>query len=186
MCVDTPGDAMSHGEGRDEAAGHRDDRRAEYSEPELAAHLAAPREFGAARSGRHREHLVPGRRRRVAPSFSPQEYATVVAAAARIGLTPTGYCAHAALSLATSPFSIMEQPHNADRSAAAAEALAALQAELADTRTAVVRVGTNLNQAVRAFNATGEAPLWLRQVVELCARALSAVDTAATRVHRRL
>jgi hypothetical protein len=66
------------------------------------------------------------------------------------------------------------------------EALAALQAELADIRTAVVRVGTNLNQAMAAFNATGEAPVWLRHVVEACERVLRSVDEAASRIHRRL
>ena len=66
------------------------------------------------------------------------------------------------------------------------EALAEVQVELATLRTAVVRVGTNLNQAVAALHATGEAPVWLRHVVEQCGRALAAVDDAASRVHRRL
>jgi hypothetical protein len=58
--------------------------------------------------------------------------------------------------------------------------------QLATLRTAVVRVGTNLNQAVAALNATGEAPVWLRQVVEQCGHALAAIDDTASRVHRRL
>ena len=66
------------------------------------------------------------------------------------------------------------------------EALAEAQVELATLRTAVVRVGTNLNQAVAALHATGEAPVWLRHVVEQCGRALAAIDDAASRVHRRL
>ena len=66
------------------------------------------------------------------------------------------------------------------------EALAALQAELADLRVAVNRVGTNLNQAVAALHATGQAPLWLPHVVEL-AGGLSARSTRRpSRVHRRL
>jgi hypothetical protein len=110
---------------------------------------------------RRRDHLFPGRRLRIAPSFSTHEYAAVVAAAARIGLTPTGYCARAALALAanspTEPTTTTTEADGAGRGPAAAEAMAALQAELADARTAVVRVGTNLNQAVRALNAAGEA-----------------------------
>lgn len=66
------------------------------------------------------------------------------------------------------------------------EALAQAQVELAALRTAVVRVGTNLNQAVAALHATGEAPVWLGQVVEQCGRALAAIDDAASRLHRRL
>lgn len=114
-----------------------------------------------------------------------------MAAAARAGLTPTGFCARAALTLAhTPPSGAIDQVGvtapiqgvGGER----VEALAGLQAELADTRTAVVRVGTNLNQAVAAFNATGEAPVWLRHVVEACGRALRTIDEVASRVHRRL
>ena len=46
--------------------------------------------------------------------------------------------------------------------------------------------GKGLNQAVAALHATGEAPVWLRHVVEQCGRALAAIDDAASRVHRRL
>jgi hypothetical protein len=66
------------------------------------------------------------------------------------------------------------------------EALAAIQAELAETRIAVVRVGTNLNQAVAALNSTGQPPAWLARVVELCGRALVSLDEVAGRLHRRL
>jgi hypothetical protein len=66
------------------------------------------------------------------------------------------------------------------------EGLAALQAELAETRIAVVRVGTNLNQAVAALHSTGQPPAWLARVVELCGRALLSVDEAASQLHRRL
>jgi hypothetical protein len=66
------------------------------------------------------------------------------------------------------------------------EALAEAQVELAALRTAVVRVGTNLNQAVAALHAKGEAPVWLRHVVEQCGRALAAIDDTASHLHRRL
>jgi len=155
-----------------------------------AGMLPSPPAPGAAQAGRHREHLFPGRPHRVSPSFSAQEYAAVVAAAARVGLTPTGYCAHATLALAAGPEALPHSTATASgdtgRDAATVEALAALQAELADTRTAVVRVGTNLNQAVRVLNTTGEVPMWLQHVAELCARAVAAVDAAATQIHRRL
>ena len=155
-------------------------------------------------SGRHREHVFPARRHRVAPSFTAEEYAAIVAAAARAGLTPTGFCGRAAVAMATTDSELHRSPQadpartgrgeGTRPSAAAAErlrgermeALAGVQAELADMRIAVVRVGTNLNQAVAAFHATGQAPVWLARVVELCGRALASVDVAASRLHRRL
>jgi hypothetical protein len=155
--------------------------------------VPAPRTPGEPLAGRHREHLFPARTRRVAPSFSAEEYQAVVAAARRVGLTPTGFCARAALTLASG---LVPTPGSATANQttrppvflpdARLEALARLQAELAAARTAVVRVGTNLNQAARVLNATGEAPVWLRHVAEVCARAVAAVDAAASMVHRRL
>jgi hypothetical protein len=136
-------------------------------------------------SGRHREHLFPGRPRRVAPTFTAQEYAIVVAAAARAGLTPTGFCARAALTVAARGVQPRPGPHASPRGERVA-ALGEVQTELADLRVAVVRVGTNLNQAVRVLNATGQVPVWLEHVVAVCARALGAVDAAAAAVDRRL
>lgn len=160
---------------------------------EPSTYPAAAPKPGRAQSGRHREHLFPGRPHRVAPSFTAAEYAAIAAAAVRAGLTPTGFCARAALALAETPPSgdmtsepggrrLPGQRLGGER----VEALAALQAELVDTRTAVVRVGTNLNQAMAGFNATGEPPVWLRHVVEACGRVLRTVDEAASRIHRRL
>jgi hypothetical protein len=51
-------------------------------------------------AGRDRHHLFPGRDRRVSPSFTAAEHAEVSAAARRAGLTPTGFCAVAALAVA--------------------------------------------------------------------------------------
>jgi hypothetical protein len=139
-----------------------------------------PRPVGAARVGRDRRHAFPGRRRRIAPTFTEDEYAAVVVAARGLGLTPSGFCAMAALAAAGSGMAI------GTGAAGQREALAAVQAELAELRTSIVRVGTNLNQAVAALNSTGEAPVWLRHAVDRCARVLALVDDAASAVHRRL
>ena len=168
----------------------------------------APRRMGVAASGRYREHAHPSRARRVSTGFTDAEYATIAAAAAQAGLTPTGFVAFAALSIAehlqqpTTPpptAGVEPQVGTPERGAwtvarteelraqlVGREALAGLQGELADVRLAVVRVGTNLNQAVRVLRATGQAPVYLQHVVEVCGRALAAVDAAASRVHRRL
>ena len=108
------------------------------------------------------------------------EHAEVVAAAARVGLTPTGFCAVAVLAVArgeTGPAT----PDNAEY-----ETLCALQAELFGARSAVNRVGTNLNQAVTVLNATGEAPGWLGTVAGMCARTIAGLDEVISAVHRRL
>jgi hypothetical protein len=181
----------------------------EHAEPDLiiaADGATRPSEpailrVGRPLSGRHREHVFPGRRRRIAPSFTTVEYELIVHAATRSGLTPTGFCAHAALYVASGGAALPASEVTAIGSSEQApaldvvtgrpggrqdEALAAFQAELAQTRTAVVRVGTNLNQAVAAFHATGQAPVWLARVVELCGRALASVDEVASRLHRLL
>jgi hypothetical protein len=49
------------------------------------------------------------------------------------------------------------------------EALARVQRQLFAARTAVVRFGTNVNQAVTALNTTGEAPQWLGRAAAMAA-----------------
>ena len=127
---------------------------------------------------------VPVERRERRPNGSPrnrtillrlgeEEYEAIVAAAARSGLTPTGWAAEAAVSLArnTAP------PVPATRRA--------VLVELMQARIQLRRFGTNVNQAVAALNATGEAPVWLRQAVELCARVVDRIDAATAMLARR-
>jgi hypothetical protein len=110
----------------------------------------------------------------------------VVAAARRVGLTPTGWCAAIAAAAATDQTGLPASDRAADLGDPDREVLARTQMDLAELRTAVVRVGTNLNQAVAALNATGVAPVWLAHAVQRCVRVLAVVEQAATRVHRRL
>jgi hypothetical protein len=128
--------------------------------------------------GRDRRHLYPGRSRRIAPTFTEAECTEIVAAAAAAGVTPTGFCAEAALSAARSVRFTALSP---DR-----ETFADLQTQLFDVRVAVGRIGTNLNQAVAAFNATGEPPDWLQRVAVLCERRMERLDEVIARVDRRL
>jgi hypothetical protein len=46
-------------------------------------------------------------------------------------------------------------------------------------RTQVRRFGTNVNQAVRELNATGQVPEWLDRAVALTSRAVEQLDVAA-------
>ena len=100
------------------------------------------------------------------------------AAAAAVGMTPTGFLAEAGLAVArgTPPASL--DPVR--------EQLAALQAELFDARVAVGRIGTNLNQAVAALNATGTAPDWLQHAAALCERRMTRLDEVIAVVDGRL
>ncbi len=123
-------------------------------------------EGGAVAATRHREHRFPGRRRPVQVRFAEEEYAAVVLAAGRAGLTPTGYVAATALAGAAGP--------------APSETREALA-----ERMQVRRFGGNVNQAVAALNATGEAPVWLGQAVGLAGRAVRRVDEAAEALMRR-
>lgn len=54
------------------------------------------------RAGRRRSRLIPARPRAVLVRLTDQEYAELATAADHTGLTPTGYCAQAALDTARS------------------------------------------------------------------------------------
>jgi hypothetical protein len=132
----------------------------------------------AVQRGRDRRHRFPGRDCRLTPRFTAAEVAQIETAAAAVGLTQTGFCAEAALSTAHGVRSSLLDP--------AHETFADVQAELFDTRVALGRIGTNLNQAVAALNATGDPPDWLKRVVALCERRMERLDEVIARVDRRL
>jgi hypothetical protein len=132
----------------------------------------------AAARDRERRRRSPGRDRRLTPRFTAGEVGEIQSAAAAVRLTPTGFCAEAALTAARGVRSAALDP--------AREALASLRAELFDARVAVGRIGTNLNQAVAALNATGEAPGSLARAVLLCERRMERLDELIGRVGRRL
>jgi len=130
---------------------------------------AGPTEDAAVLVSRHRDHRFPGRGRRVTVRLGDEELAAIELAAGRAGLTPTGFVGAAARGAA---------------GPAAAESREALS-ELMAARAAVRRFGVNVNQAVAALNATGEAPDWLGQAVEATVRAVARVDAAAELLMRR-
>ena len=61
-----------------------------------------------------------------------------------------------------------------------------LQLQLFAARTAVNRIGVNLNQAIAALNSTGQPPVWLEHAISRVVNAVSEVDEVAARIHRRL
>ena len=120
--------------------------------------------------GRDRNHHRPGRPRQIKVRYTHEEYATIASAARDTGLTPTGYVAETALATA--------QGNQTPSTAPWRTALL----ELIEARTQVRRIGTNINQAAAAINATGDPPLWLGQALDLANRAVTHLEEAATAV----
>ena len=129
---------------------------------------------GQPRGGRDRRHRFPGRKKSVLLRCTDDEFEQLAAAARRSGLTTSGYAAEAALAAAHG-----SQP---PRSEPWREALAEVMAARAQVR----RFGSNVNQAVRALNVTGEAPEWLDRSVALTGNAVAELDRAAGLLVRRL
>jgi len=118
------------------------------------------------RPGRARRY-AKARDRQVKFRTTTEEYALLAEAARSAGLTPSGYAAEAALAAA--------QGVRAPSLMPVREALVELMA----ARTQVRRFAVNVNQAVKALNATGEAPEWLATAVAITDRAVERLDAAA-------
>ena len=111
--------------------------------------------------------------------FTDDELDVIRDAATAAELTVAAFCGFAALAAARQQR--LNGPVEPSR-----DELAELQRELFAARVAVNRTGTNLNQAVAAFNATGEPPVWLEHAVARSMKAAEELDRVASRVHRRL
>ena len=119
-----------------------------------------------------RRHIRPGRDRLLRFRYSAVEYTTVSDAARRAGYTVSGYVAESALASAGQRDDVRPAA-GVDR-----ELLIALNA----ARDQVARIGTNLNQAVARFHATGEPPPWLDRIVTLCGRVIARLEDTAAEV----
>ena len=106
--------------------------------------------------------------------YNEDEYAAVCQAAQRVGLTPTGYAALVTLAAAT------------DKPPPRADPVRDALAELIVARLQVRRFGVNVNQAVVALHATGQAPPWLVNATALASRAVTRIDEAAMAITRSL
>jgi hypothetical protein len=129
--------------------------------------------------GRQRSHRGPGRPYRLSPRFTAEEFADIEAAAASVGATTNGFCADSTIAAAKgTPVVLADAQYRED--------LARLQRQLFAARTAVIRFGTNVNQAVAALNATGVAPEWMGRAMALAGRSIRALDEVVAEVDRRL
>jgi hypothetical protein len=131
------------------------------------------------RRRRYRRRSTEPREQRLTARFTDDELDAIRSAATAAELTLAGFCALAAVAAA-----------HTQRLGAPAESgrdeLAEMQRHLFEARVAVNRTGTNLNQAVAAFNATGVAPVWLHHAVDRSAKAVEELDRVVSRIHRRL
>jgi hypothetical protein len=128
---------------------------------------------------RHRRHQFPGRSRAVKVLYDETEFAGVQTAALAAGLTPTGFVAAAGLTMA--------DPNAGGRLVGSADDLdRAVLTELLAIRTALRRYGVNVNQGIAALHSGVGAPVWLRQAVAGCDRAVGRVDDVTLLLSRRL
>ena len=113
---------------------------------------------------RHRRHRFPARTESVRARYDEGEMAVVAAAAARAGMTPSGYVAATALAVASGT-----RPPDAsgDRE---------LLAELVQVRLAVRRYAVNVNQGIAALHFGAGAPVWLARAAAGCDRAVDRLD----------
>lgn len=111
---------------------------------------------------------------RVGISVDDGELAELEEAAKTEGLTVSAFVAERALAAARGASPVQTGPLR--------EALA----ELVRATVQVQKVGTNLNQAVAALNATGEAPGNLIQYARYSAVVIERLDQIAAKVSRRL
>lgn len=145
-------------------------------EPEPAVEPPIDRHEAGSPAGRvvvrHRPHRFPGRDRVVKVRYDEQEPYTLAEAAGRAGLIPSGFLAAAGLSIATGqrpPAPMVDRE---------------VLGELLALRTAIVRYGVLVNQALAAWHSTGNAPVWLQQAMHGAHRAVRRVDEATDRLVR--
>ncbi len=113
---------------------------------------------------RHRRHRFPARTESVRARYDREELAVIAAAAARAGMTPSGYVAATALAVASD-----SRPPDAsgDRE---------LLAELVQARLAVRRYAVNVNQGIAALHSGVGAAVWLQRAAAGCDRAVDRLD----------
>ncbi len=143
------------------------------SQRDLELASVAEGEELAVEVARHRRHRFPARTESVRARYDREELAVVAAAAARAGMTPSGYVAATALAVAENS---RLPDASGDRE---------LLAQLLQARLAVRRYAVNVNQAVAALHSTGDAPVWLSRAVAGAHQAVLSADAATRRVTGR-
>jgi uncharacterized protein (DUF1778 family) len=127
-------------------------------------------------TGRRRTYVFPGRQKRLSIRVTDDEDAEIANAANQLGLTPTGFCAHAALDAArnlnTDTTERMEH-----------ETLANLQAELFQARITLNQLRVEL---ARHHDTSNHTTADGNEIITRAARSIAGLDNIISRVHRRL
>jgi hypothetical protein len=125
---------------------------------------------------RRRAYVFPGRQKRLSIRVTDSENTEIVNAANQIGLTPTGFCAHAALDAA-------HHLHTGTTERMEREALGNLQAELFQARVTLNQLRVELEHTRNDTRATTDD---LDKTVTRTDCALADLDRAIARIHHRL
>lgn len=125
---------------------------------------------------RRRPYAFPGRQKRLFTRFTDDEYRELAAAAGRCGLTPSGFCAQAALDVALNL-------HTGTAERMEHEALGNLQAELFQARAILNQLRAELADA-RHDRRTSAGDL--DKAIADAADRLAQMDGVISRIHRRL
>jgi hypothetical protein len=133
--------------------------------------------------GTDRRHRFPGRQRRINLRFGPDEHHDVTAAAIRARLTPSGFCAEAALAAARGTRGPTHSVAGVDITWAE---LAALQRDLFAAMAIATELGTAIGRAADAINTADQAPLWLGTAVHRAELTLDRIDSVVDRIDQRL
>ncbi len=129
---------------------------------------------------------VRGRSKRILVKLTEDEHSSIEAAGQLVQLSPTGFTAEAALAAAQAKldaFDVFEKTGvwPAERSSGVLDQgqLRDAALRLMEATAEVNKVGSNLNQAVRKFNATGVAPGWLKEIAEQVRSKVDVLDEEA-------
>jgi uncharacterized protein (DUF1778 family) len=125
---------------------------------------------------RRRTYVFPGRQKRLSIRVTDGEDAEIANAAHQLGLTPTGFCAQAALDAA-------RHLHTGTAERMEHEALANIQAELFQARVTLNQLRAELEQTSNDTRATTDD---LDKTITRAGHALADLDGAITRIHHRL
>jgi uncharacterized protein (DUF1778 family) len=124
-------------------------------------------------AGRRRTYVFPGRKKRLSIRVTDAEDAEIADAAHQLGLTPTGFCAHAALDTA-------RHQHTGTTERMEHETLAHLQSELFQARIALNRLRVELARHHDETTIDGN------EITARAARSIEALDDVISRIHCRL
>jgi uncharacterized protein (DUF1778 family) len=125
---------------------------------------------------RRRTYVFPGRQKRLSIRVTDSEEAEIADAANQVGLTPTGFCAHAALDAA-------RNLHTGTTERMEHETLSNIQAELFQTRVTLNQLRAELEHTRNDTQATTDD---LDKMITRAHHSVAALDSAITRVHHQL